>query len=29
MKLITEMRRAYYGRYIDLYYYHWVDTSAG
>jgi len=22
MKLITEMRRAYYGRYIDLYYYH-------
>jgi len=29
MKLITGMRRAYYGRYLNLYYYHWVDTSTG
>jgi len=28
MKFITGMHPAYYVRYLNLYYYHWVDTSA-
>jgi len=29
MKVIPQTRRSHQIRYLGLYYYHWVDTSAG